>query len=240
VLFDLYHDYQPDPESMGPLRFYVDERLLVTGRLHPLMASDRLRRELLDGPAPATVPALFLRLLELTSANFRAVVANLGDWVDDLEDRLLAERLGAEPKRLGPQRRLMARLRRTLAANRQAIAIGPPELPGWLGPAEQAALLQQVARHDALVQDLELTQERARLLAEELAGHISRATNDNLYVLAIITAIFLPMTLITGLFGINVGGLPWLESHRGFFWVTLIMLISGVGTLVVLRWRRLY
>jgi zinc transporter len=48
------------------------------------------------------------------------------------------------------------------------------------------------------------------------------------------------MTLITGLFGINVGGMPWIENHFGFWWVMFGMLATAVITFLVLHWRRLF
>jgi zinc transporter len=48
------------------------------------------------------------------------------------------------------------------------------------------------------------------------------------------------MTLITGLFGINVGGMPWLESHLGFWWVVFGMFATAILTFLILHWRRLF
>jgi zinc transporter len=141
---------------------------------------------------------------------------------------------------LGPTRRLMARLRRVIAANRHAVSGCRGQLPVWFASEHGVDLDQVIERQDALAQDLELTQERARLLAEELAGAVGRATNDNLYLLSILTAIFLPITLITGIFGMNVGGLPWLKSEAGFWAVLLVMLFTVVFTLLILHWRRLF
>ena len=89
-------------------------------------------------------------------------------------------------------------------------------------------------------QDLDLLYERGRSLQEEIASRLGEATNRNLYVLSIVTTIFLPMTLITGLFGINVGGMPWLENHLGFWWVVFGMFATAIVTFLILHWRRLF
>ena len=67
--------------------------------------------------------------------------------------------------------------------------------------------------------DLESIQERARLLQEEIVSRTGEATNLNLYIVSFLTAIFLPITLVTGIFGMNVAGLPWVEEEGGFLWV---------------------
>ena len=87
---------------------------------------------------------------------------------------------------------------------------------------------------------LEFVQERARLLQEEITRRTGEATNHNLYIVSLLTAIFLPITLITGIFGMNVGGLPWVEKDGGFLWVLGIMLVTAATSLVLLHWRRFF
>jgi zinc transporter len=81
--------------------------------------------------------------------------------------------------------------------------------------------------------------ERAKLLQEELASRLAENTGRNLYVLSILTAVLLPMTLVTGIFGMNVAGLPGVESSASFWWVMVLIGASGGFTLAVLFWRRL-
>ena len=78
------------------------------------------------------------------------------------------------------------------------------------------------------------------MLHEEIAGRTAEATNHNLYIVSLLTAIFLPITLITGIFGMNVGGLPWVDQDGGFAWVFGIMILTAVTSLVLLHWRRFF
>ena len=80
-------------------------------------------------------------------------------------------------------------------------------------------------------------QDRARLLQDEIAARSASRTNRQLYVLSLLTALFLPATFITGLFGINVKGLPWVEAEAGAFFVTLTCIAAALLTLVLLRRR---
>ena len=64
-------------------------------------------------------------------------------------------------------------------------------------------------------------------------------TNQIVRTLTVITAIFAPLTLITGIFGMNVGGLPGLHGDHGFWWVMMLILASGGVTLAAFFWRRL-
>jgi Mg2+ and Co2+ transporter CorA len=61
------------------------------------------------------------------------------------------------------------------------------------------------------------------LLQEEIMGRSTEQTNRSLHVLAIVTTVFLPASLVAGLFGVNVDGLPWADNPAGFFWVMVII-----------------
>ena len=100
---------------------------------------------------------------------------------------------------------------------------------GQLVPPNDAAAL--AAAIERLVQD------RARLLQDEIAARSASRTNRQLYVLSLLTALFLPATFITGLFGINVKGLPWVESDLGAEFVALSCIAAAVLTLILLRRR---
>lgn len=240
VLGDLHHDFDLDPESLGLIRFYADAGILVTGRRHPLMAVDRLRRETLAGIYLSSPVALLAHLLSHLAESFESIITGLADQVDGIEDRILAGRFQREGAGLGSVRRLMSRLRRHLNAERHELTDILTQLPPWCTEADDADLRRAVGRLDAFGQDLDLLYERGRSLQEEIASRLGEATNRNLYVLSVVTTIFLPMTLITGLFGINVGGMPWLENHLGFWWVVFGMFATAILTFLILHWRRLF
>jgi zinc transporter len=91
---------------------------------------------------------------------------------------------------------------------------------------------------EATAQDMDLIMERSRLLQEEIASRLGEATNRNLYLLSVVTTALLPITLITGVFGMNVGGLPFLVSKHGFFLVMFIMTVTLITTMLFLRKKR--
>jgi zinc transporter len=228
VLGDLHHDFDSDPEGFGVVRIYVDEACMLSVRTHPLTTIDVLRRDLLAGVEPGSTLGLFDRLAERLAGTFASVVGKLAEEVDDAEDRILSGRFHAEGSRLGRIRRLVARLRRQINGNRTAITALPSHLPEWCS-AEKRRDLRQTADHFAAVaQDLDLVQERARLLQEEIAARVGEATNRNLFVLSTVTTVLLPVTLITGIFGMNVTDLPFSTRPGGFWWVAFLI-FAAIG-----------
>jgi zinc transporter len=240
LLGDLDHKFHGEPEGLHTLRIYVDDKRMISARRHPLRGVDQLRKELLAGAVEAQTPlGLFEHYIECLATTMSALVSKLGEEVDDAEEQILSDHLSNRGNSLGRIRRLLARLRRHLHANRAALAPLPSRLPLAHTAAQKQGLRQVIERLDAVAQDLELVQERARLLQEEIAARLGEATNRNLFVLSIVTTILLPITLVTGVFGMNVGGLPWLESRKGFLWVMLLMVAALILILWLLRRRRI-
>ncbi|MEO5769066.1 MAG: CorA family divalent cation transporter [Polyangia bacterium] len=238
VLSDLHHDLRADPEGFGLLSIYIDRRWAISGRRHALRSADQLRRSLLRGLEVETPMAWFQELVLALADTAAKVVNGLNDEVDDAEDKILVGRVHAQATVLGRIRRILARLRRQVVANRAALATVSANFPAWCDPEYRESSRQAVGRLEAVAQDLELVQERTRLLQEEIASRLGEATSRNLFLLSVLTATFLPVTLISGIFGMNVGGLPWLKSPSGFWWACGLMVAAAVTTLLLLRkWR---
>jgi zinc transporter len=240
VLGDLHYDFDVDPDSLGLVRIYVDRKYLISIRGRPLKAMDRLRLALSHGEQIDTSIDLIIHLLQYMSDLFSGVITNIREIVDEIEDQVLKGNFQDRRGDIGTARRGLARLRRHLNGNRQALSQRlMSHIPSWCRETEILELRRNIERLDAVVQDLELVQERARLLQEEIAGRLQEQVNQNLYVLSIVTTIFLPVTLITGIFGMNVGGVPWTQESIGFWWAILTMVATLGVTLVALRRQKL-
>jgi zinc transporter len=75
--------------------------------------------------------------------------------------------------------------------------------------------------------------ERVKILQEELAALLTERTNRTLFILTVVTVLALPFNVIGGLFGMNVGGIPFAD-HPGGFWV--VVALVSVFTLVAGLW----
>lgn len=239
VIADLHHDFNDDPEGLGLLRVYLDHRCIITGRRHPLKAVDQLRRSIMAGlEVPSTIE-LFGHLIQDLGEVVHGVIKNISDAVDEAEDQILAGRVQEHGSELGRKRRLLARLRRHVNAGRVALAHSVASLRRHVERDEMTRLHQAVERLDGVAQDIELVQERARLLQEEIAGQLGEATNRNLYILSLMTTALLPINLITGVFGMNTEGLPWEHEPSGFSRAVICMLIGVAVSLGILHWRKI-
>ncbi len=238
VLRDVRHGEEGDEAGFGTLVVYVDERRAVSGRRAPLRSLDRLRRDVGRGQDLQSSVALFEHLVECLTDSVESLVAKLERVVEQAEDAILAGHFYDRGTELRRVRWLLSRLRREGRANRTALARLPQRLPESWSASHRQIVAQTVERFASLTQDLEFVEDRARLMQEEIAGRLGEATNLNLYLLSIMTTTMLPITLITGVFGMNVGGLPWLRSASGFWYVVALMALAVPLTLTFIRRSR--
>ena len=240
VVGDLHHDDLREGEEFGTLRLYLDSHCLISARSRPLQSMQKLRLEVDAGAKVGRPVTILTKFLHHVTDTLSDLLVELTNDVDDLEDDLLAGRIRCQVPELGRIRRIAVRLRRHMVPQQHALTSLVTRLPPWVGEDGASGLRQAIERLTALGHDLDLVQDRARLVGDQLSGRLMEATNRNLYILSIVTTIFLPMTLVTGIFGMNLGGLPWQQHPSGFWFGMAIMVMLGGGTLWMLRrWRLL-
>lgn len=142
----------------------------------------------------------------------------------------LDERHHPEHQQLLQVRRRAAGLRRFLAPQRDLYAQLSRTGFGWLnGLAEQWNELHN--RLTRQLEELEMLRERVSLVLESEHRRMSEGMNRTMYLLSIVTCFFLPLSFITGLLGINLGGMPGAEHPYGF-----VMACALIGVLALSQW----
>lgn len=135
------------------------------------------------------------------------------------------------------ERRLLS-LRRHIEPQQEMLDDLSDELDEVLPANARTQLLEILDRMTRLLESLNLLRERIKLLRDDMNAERDAQMNKTLYLLSIVTALFLPLSVITGFFGMNVGGLPWLEDKHGTLWVSLLMAGSVACSGLLMWWRR--
>lgn len=239
VLNDFSYDDASDPSEVAPLWCFASRHLLITARLHPLKSADELRLQMRSHFSATTGIDLASQLLDIRTGRVKRLANQMTDQLDDIEDKILAGNIEQQRELLGRNRRLCARLRRQFAPERADLNRFLHRPGGALSMEDRESLQSCTDTLAFALEEISELYERAKLLQEELASRLAENTGRNLYVLSILTAVLLPMTLVTGIFGMNVGGLPGLHGGHAFWWVMLLILASGAVTLAAFFWRRL-
>lgn len=224
--------------QVNPLRWVIGERFLVTGRREPLQSISQMVEALQKGERLDTPVALFECIVAFIIQDIAAAVLQLTDEIDTLEDQVLANRAGDGPQRIGTLRRTAVRLQRHVSGLHLLFRrFSEAEIGPAAPTAVKSAAMRLLQRIDTLRHDVHALHERTRLLQEEAAAATATESGRQLHFLSILTALFLPATFITGMFGVNAKGVPWDDTTNGFGYVLLVCLACSLLTLFVLKRR---
>lgn len=218
------------PEDMVSLRSAVSERRIVTLRSKPLRAVQDVRDALQTGRGPKSAIAVFHAVAGRLAERMHGVIVALEEEVDALEFSLSDHEpisLATHRQRLSTVRRRAAELRRFIAPQREALAAAAESDLPWLKEPMRRRLRDARERFARILDDLDGVRERAAVAFDEAVALQGERMNRTLYTLAIVAAIFLPLGFVTGLLGINVGGMPGVESAWAFW--TVCALLAGLG-----------
>ena len=227
-----------DPEDMVSVRLWIEPDRIISTRRRRLLSVVDTRESLEKGVGPKTSGA-FLAAITGRLAD------RIGDFVDGIEDGVggAEEQLGNQDQEtfrhvISGLRRRIASVRRFLAPQRDALDRLYRQPGVWFSNTEIHDLREEADRITRYLEDLDLARERTMVLREEFLAQLAQEQNSRMYVLSVVAAIFLPLTFVTGLLGMNVGGLPGLESPRGFLGSVVIMIAAAAALMFFFRWKK--
>jgi zinc transporter len=236
VLKGIDHSSTARTGDMLAARLWTDGRLLISAQHGRVGAFEEMHRELRHGRGPAAIDALIADLADrlMTHAD------------DVLEDLLEAARrinqAGNRPRRtedmvseLATLRRGMIRMRFHLLPQRQALVRLATGRTSWFGDAPRRAVREVADRCQHAIDGLGAAGDITEITQDEILQRSSETTEHRLFSLTVITAIFLPLTFITGLLGVNLAGIPDAGDPLAFLILCLLLVGIVLGQLWLLR-----
>jgi zinc transporter len=224
-----------DPEDMIALVLWVEPSRVISVRRRKVMAVDAIRQALERGQGPTATGDFVASVTAGLVERMGPVVAALDDRVDALEDAIIEGQTEGIRLELANLRREAIALRRYIAPQREAMERLAGLRAEWLSPHDRQRVREVTDRITRYVEDLDASRERAQIAQDELTNRISEYINRNMYTLSIVAAIFLPLGLITGYLGINVGGIPGEKWEWAFVVVGALLIAFAVIELWIFR-----
>jgi zinc transporter len=224
VVNDVHFDFDFDPAKIATLWISLGSQVVVTARTKPLRSVDALRTAVRSGDAPCSTTDLLAHLLRDQADVLVTIVRGVTAQIDTIEDDLLADKRAPNPRRLGVLRRVLVRLQRLLAPEPAALFRLLQNPPPWMQATDVVTLRGSTEEFSVVLRDMGALQERIKLLQEEIAAHVAEENNRSLYVLTVVTVLALPINILAGLFGMNVGGIPLAQHDEGFWIVVSVVL----------------
>jgi zinc transporter len=223
VVNDVLHDFSFEPSDISTLWLSVDRQIVISARRKPLRAVDSLRNAVRNGEPIRSSVELLTHLLRDQADALIKIVRDAITTVDSIEDNLLAGKLTTKRASLGALRRVLVRLQRLLAPEPAALFRLLQKPPAWMAESDVQELRQSTEEFSMVLADMASLQERIKLIQEEIAALASEANNHSLFVLTVVTVLALPINIIAGLLGMNVGGIPLAQAEHGFLIVVVIV-----------------
>ncbi|MHA7840278.1 MAG: zinc transporter ZntB [Gammaproteobacteria bacterium] len=214
-----------DPEDMVSIRVWVDAHRIITTRRRPLLSIDDIRQAIHQNHGPKN-PTEFLRLLCSRLVDRMAdVIDALDEKMDALDEQVIVEESRLLRPKISEMRRQSIMIRRYLAPQREALSRLSLTESKFLSAVDKIYFREVADRAARCVESLDAGRDRLAITQEELASGLSEQLEHRMYILSVAAVIFLPLTFIIGLLGINVAGIPGSENPVGFYMVCLLMLV---------------
>ena len=214
VLFDFTFDAPVATTSLC-----IKPHVVVSAHRRPWRSINQLREAVEAGQVFHSPIEVLSRLFRDQAGVLVDIVRKATQRVDPMEKRLLAKRISVSRSELGSLRRMLVRLQRLLAPEPAAFFRLLSRPPDWIAEEQLQNLQQSAEKFSAAINETTALVERVKQLQEELAALVSEQTNRTLFVLTLVTVLALPINLVAGLFGMNVGGIPLAQHPFGFFLV---------------------
>ncbi len=228
-----------EPDDMVSLRLWLTESMLVSARKtdRRLLSVFDAHNKLEQNDGATHVSELLCHLVERIADRISEFVNSLEDDVSVYESNVATNTGSVDRLELNKLRKQLASIKRFLAPQRDALE-AIYRAKKIFSDEQIFYIREQSDRITRYVEDIDLAKERTMLLQEEMRNQVAEQHGLRMYVLSLVTAVFLPLSFLTGVFGMNVGGLPGLENSEAFVWVVLMMATIAMLIAGFMIWRR--
>jgi len=224
-----------DIVDMIGIRFYVSATRVISVARRPLKATEDITIQLKTQTSPQTTGGFMAWYALTLCERMGPTITELTEKVDTLEDQGDTNIEDLNRKDLSDLRRDVIGLKRYLAPQRDALNTLTLQNLKWISERDRLQIRSAADQTTRITEELDAVRERCAVIRDQFMDQRAETMNRNMMLLSIVAAIFLPLGLISGMMGINVGGMPWVESEHGFWYVTGIVTLIGIIQLIIFK-----
>lgn len=225
----------PDPEDLVSVRIWVAKSMMITvGRRKSKTVAD-LDERIKQGRGPKKTGEFVAMLCNSLHDSIEPVIQDLDETTDTLEDKSLDSPDAALRNDIAVIRKQATLFRRHMAPQKEVVNRLKNSGLVWFTAADRWYLQDNYDRITRFIEDLDAIRERSQIVQDELTGALSSRLNRNIFMLSVITAIFMPLTFLSGLLGMNLAGIPAADHPQAFTVVCGIIGIIAVLELFILK-----
>lgn len=234
--------YHPETMSTSSeqISLVLGHNFLLTFQERSTGAFAPIRERLRATRAPIRelgVDYLAYALLDSVVDRYFSVLEEVGEASETLEEALLKNPTNSELHSIHQLKHSSIELRRAVWPLREVINSLTRNEKGFFKPATMPYLRDVYDHTVNFIESLESIRDSLSGMMDIYMASVSQRVNLEVRALTVVAMLFMPATLIAGIFGMNFHWMPWLEDKDGFWWAMGLML--GIALIMILIfWRR--
>jgi len=228
----------PNDIKRQPLTVWMEKgRIIIASRAHlpELFGFEQWKT---SHHAPVSLADFVARMGLRAADRLEPIVEHIGDVLDDIEEQIIEDKTPELSAKLTRVRRTIIALRRMIWPQRDVLNTLEIEDLSFFTEWDRARLREATARTTRLGEELQSLSERAALVHEQIIDARGDQMNRTMLVLASVTVIAMPMTVVSGLLGMNVAGIPFNQSPEAFWFVVLGLAAIGAAMVWFMHARK--
>lgn len=226
-----------EPEDMVSVRFWIEEHRVISVRIKSnrrVLAVTDVRKHLKEGTGPNNIGDLVVMVASSLFRRIEPVLNGMEEQLDTIEENILVKEMGILRHDIAHLRIRSTKLRRYIAPQREVMSGLCNVGMKWVTESHKAYFHENYEQLARYIDALDMIRERASVIQDEISNNMSERLNRNMFILSTLTALFLPLGFLTGLFGINIGGLPGVGDPYAFpIFMGLLVLITVIVLFVI-------
>ncbi|CEE90091.1 putative membrane associated protein [Xenorhabdus nematophila str. Anatoliense] len=215
------------PDHLVSFRIYINDRIIISSRHRKIHSIDQVVDDLHNGVGAKSTGHWLVEIADAITDEVSDFVEELHDSLIKFEDEILEQKMPGRGELVLLRKQLIV-LRRYMAPQRDVFIRLASERLLWMNDEERRVMQEIADRLGRGLDDLDGCIARTAVLADEITSMMADAMNRRTYMMSLLAMIFLPTTFLTGLFGVNLGGIPGNTYQFGFglFCLLLSILIA--------------
>lgn len=225
------------PDPIVTFRFYITDNLIISTRHQQIDAIAQLKDQFDHGIGPIDVADWLIQVSELISDQVNISFDNVHNKIIKLEDNALIQRIFSY-KEIGRVRKQLIILRRLLSPQRDIFVRISTERISWIDDNDRQHLHDISNQQSHYISDIDSCLLRLGSLMEQINGLLAESTNKRIYLMTLVTLIFMPITFLTSLLGVNLAGIPFSEAHWAFGAFVILIVFVCIASIIWLKSKK--
>ncbi len=225
------------PEDMVSIRIYIQDHRIISVCLKKVFTAFDVEDAIQSGKGPASVPDFLAQIIKQLFTYAQMALDSIDAMMDQIEDEFAKNDTSDESmfSELSDVRSQAIIIKRYFTPQKEVISQLINSQIAWMDKKTKRILQERFEQITRYIEDLDVIRERSMIVMDEIRARLAEKSNHNIYLFSLVAIVFLPLTFITGLFGINVGGIPGSEYPYAFLIFCLGIFGIVIGTIVLFK-----